>query len=428
MRRAVRVGQPERWRPFADVLILGEAERTWPAFIGDFITGAYEDTYRQEERLPLDVSPLPDYGGYSRHAIRSHYAGVVQTSRGCPFDCDFCDAVIFLGRRQRYKPVEGILRELDQLRRMGFRFVVLADDNFSAGRKKAREILRALRDWNVRQRSPALFFTQVSTDTVQDEAFLDLAAEAGLNRVLVGIESPDPDSLREAHKTPNLKRDLAEDVRAFHQHGIVVVGTSILGFDHDTLSSFRAHFDFHMQAGVVNPQPYPLQAPDGTRLKERMLREGRYLDDDGEAWEPGEVNLYNTFSVVPKQMSVEQLKQGTLWLIRELYRPENVVARLARFFEQFEASPKRDKLRIPKQGTDRASLEILGRILRYTVAHADAAERKAVQEVVRLARLSSHPQSYGIGISAFLLMKNVHGILRRIEPDIEDIPCPDGGG
>ena len=181
---------PERWRPFADVLVIGEAERIWPRFLADFLAGRHGCEYREAERFDLAITPAPDYSGYSRRAKGTYYGGIVQTSRGCPFDCEFCDVIVFVGRKMRYKPVELIIEEVDALKGMGMKFAVLADDNFSAGRRKAKEILEALCRWNRKQRDPMSFVTQLSIEISDDAAFLELAAEAGLNRVLVGIESP----------------------------------------------------------------------------------------------------------------------------------------------------------------------------------------------------------------------------------------------
>ena len=405
---------PERWRPFSDVLIIGEAERTWPRFVADFEAGDYQSEYRETEPPRLELSPVPDYSGFSTAALRSHYSGIVQTSRGCPFDCEFCDVIGYLGRHQRYKPADKVVQEVDQLKRLGMNVIVLADDNFAGNRRRARETLTALRDWNNAQRSPVVFFTQLSVDTVKDDEFLALAAQAGLNRVLVGIESPDQASLKEAGKTPNLGRDMSADIRKFHEHGIVVIGTSILGFDNDTTESFRQHFDFHMNAGVMTPQPYPLQAPDGTRLKQRMIREGRYIDNSADDRFPELVNLYNTFTLVPGQMTTGQLQEGMLWLIGELYHPGNVALRVQRFFDQFEQSPLRGKLKIPRPRPDRFSLGTATRVMKYAMLKAPAEERKALFAMLGAARRSCHPQSLLIAVSAFLLMKNVHGILEGV--------------
>jgi len=235
---------PDRWRSFCDVLIIGEAERIWPQFINDFLDGNHQSQYHETERFELSHCRLPDYSGFDRRLVGSYLCGLLQTSRGCPFDCEFCSAVIYSGKTMRYKSIDLIIEELEQLQRLGIEFVALADDNFSANRKKSKAILRALREWNCQQRRTVTFFAQLSIDTAKDEEFLELATEAGLNRVLIGIESPNSDTLREARKFQNVRTSMREGIKRFHEHGIVISGTSIVGFDNDSISTFQQHFDF----------------------------------------------------------------------------------------------------------------------------------------------------------------------------------------
>jgi len=402
---------PERWRSFSDVLILGEAEHTWREFLADFEAGRHRDEYRATERPPLADSPLPDYTGFSPRTVSSHFAGIVQTSRGCPHNCEFCDVIVYLGRRMRHKPVDAVVAEVEQLKTMGFPTIVLADDNFSGNRPRARKLLEALREWNGQQRSPIVFFTQLAIDVAEDDDFLRLAAEAGLTRVLVGIESPNPDSLREAGKSTNLGKDLVAAVRRFHEHGIVVISTAIVGFDHDTKDAFDQQFEYHMDAGIITPQVYPLQAPDGTPLKARLEKEGRYLDDSNPGLPPEQVNLYNTLTIEPANMTVEELRDGLLDLLARLYEPENLVHRVGRYFAQFEGSPVRKQLSIPRPGLNASGLFTLGKLVRYAALTAPRQERRALKELVKQVRRSSHPQAALIAASAFLMMKNVHGIV-----------------
>ena len=407
---------PDRWRPFADVLIIGEAERVWPEFIADYMAGCAKSEYRETERLDLSISRVPDYSGYSEFSKRRYLGGIVQTSRGCPFDCEFCQVIVYMGRKMRFKPVEVIIGEVEQMRKMGMKVVFLADDNFYAGRGHSKEILRALREWNLRQRKPLAFVTQASIDMADDEEFLQLATEAGLNRVMVGIESPNTESLREVHKVQNLRSNVIGDLKRFSEYGILVLATTMIGFDHDDLSVFQQQFDFFMRTGVVIAQPFPLHAMDGTPLKERMVKEGRYLN-----WNPFEererIYNFNIYTMRPKQMTVTQLRQGILWLVKNLYEPENVVPRLREFFEAFEKSPQKKRLRISSRGIDRESLGVLGRLLRYALTQAPSEERSSLREMMRLAARSSHPQRFEIAITSFLGAKSMKDILLQIDPD-----------
>jgi len=406
---------PERWRPFATTLIIGEAERTWPQFLKDFCENNIKKEYRETERFDLSISPVPDFSAFPKSLRKKYLGGIVQTSRGCPFNCEFCDVVHFMGRKKRYKPIDTILKELDGMAKMGqTRSILLADDNFSADADKAKEILRALRDWNRARSRKVPFITMVSIDIAQDDEFLRLAAEAGLTRIFVGIETPNTESLQESRKFHNIGRNIMEDIRNFYRHGILLLGGCMVGFDHDDISIFKRQFDFFMESGIPGVHALPVQAADGTQLKERMIREGRYID-----WEkkgnPGEheINELNTLTFVPKQMTLDQLREGSYWLLWELYKPGNFVKRFEIFFECFEKSDKKAGLAIPKTYIDLEGIGIVVRILKYLLFRATKEERWAFKKMYEIARRSSHPQRYGIFIENFLTLKNTTCILMK---------------
>lgn len=417
---------PERWRSFADVLIIGEAERIWPQFMADFLSGKYESEYRELERFDISISPVPDYSSFSKANLKRILGGVVQTSRGCPYECEFCDVIVYVGRKMRYKPVEQVVIEVEQMYEMGMRVVLLADDNFSAGIKNAKKILRALRDWNREKKKPMSFVTQLSIDIAKDDEFLELAAEAGLNRVFIGIETPNEESLKEVKKFQNLKSDLNEDVKKFHQHGILVLSGCVVGFDHDDLTIFQKQFDFFMKAGIPNTHVYPLTAGDGTPLKERMIKEGRYLDEYVDpSLDQSFVNQLNTLTIMPKQLTLKQLQQGIYWLLWEFYKMENLMERFRIFFENYKNSPKLNKLVIPKSKLDMESLVIVWKILKYYVTKAPAVERKVLKQIFNYARKSGHPQRFEIVVGAFLTAKNIQVMLQKQHPGIENIKYPE---
>lgn len=240
---------------------------------------------------------------------------------------------------------------------------------------------------------------------------------------VVGIESTNVESLREADKVPNVETDLLEALKRFHQHGITVCTTSIVGFDHDDLSVFQEQFDFFTQAGVVTPFTFPIQAHDGSRLKDRAVKEGRYIGvpfiADGTA-----STMFDVFTMRPKQMSIEELGQGVCWLRWELYKPEHVARRARTFFEHFENSPKRKKLRIPKAHKSWEALKTFAGVLKYCLTKSPKEERRAFLQMLGYAKRSSHPQGYGMAMGKFMLMKDMHAYLRALHPDIDKIRYP----
>jgi radical SAM superfamily enzyme YgiQ (UPF0313 family) len=423
---------PERWKPFADVLIIGEAERIWPQFVDDYLGGSYKEEYRETERFDLSISPLPDYSGYSKKSLKKFMGGIVQASRGCPYDCDFCDVITYNGRTMRYKPVGKILQEVEQLYMLKqTRVIFLADDNFPADRKKAKAILRAFGDFNGKHRRKLTFYTQLSIDAAEDEEFLELSAEAGLIRCFVGIETPNVDSLKECNKHQNVRTDMLKGIKTFHEHGIFLFGGCMVGFDSDDLTIFQRQYDFFMKTGIFNVHVFPVQASDGSRLKKRMMKEGRYLDwEETFRTDPGNKNknVINTFTIVPKQMTLEQLKQGVRWLMWNLYKPDKFARRFISFFEDYEASPHKKEISIPRSHIDIDGLKIARRLLTHLLFRESAAGRRAFRRMFECARKSCHPHRFVILAESFLRLKNVHDILSRENPGIDEVQYPSQQG
>jgi radical SAM superfamily enzyme YgiQ (UPF0313 family) len=276
----------------------------------------------------LDLSPPPRWEPYQND--RSLTAAL-QTSRGCPFDCEFCDVIQYLGRRQRHKPIARVLREIDNLYRLGYRSVFLADDNFTVVRQRAKELLAALKEWNERQVNGKVSFqTQLSIDAARDDELLRMCAEAGLLHVFIGIETPNEASLRESKKPQNTGIDLVEQVGRFFHHGIMVIGGMIVGFDSDGLDIFERQYDFAMSAAIPILTLGALVAPAATPLHERMRAEGRLTGDGSEiAAAPWATNI------LPKQMSREELFEGIRWLANRLYEPSAFAARVLDFIDRF---------------------------------------------------------------------------------------------
>lgn len=309
---------PDTVRPHADVLFTGEAEHTWPAFLADWQAGSWRDHYEAGGTVGIDESPLPDL---SVLAPGAYWIGVVQTSRGCPYQCEFCDVIVYLGRRQRHKAPDRVVTELDRLYAAGYRSVFLSDDNLTSYPHRAARIMEAVRDWNRGLDEPVYLATQLSIEVTEHPELLALCADAGLRHAFVGLETPSPDALREVKKGQNLRADLVEGVHTLHRHGIMVNGGVITGFDADTLDSFRLVYDFVQDAGFPMVNVNMLHAPEGTPLEARLRADGRLFEGYSE------VGAFDT-NVVPLQMSLAELQAGTQWLLNKLYSPGALLARV----------------------------------------------------------------------------------------------------
>jgi len=309
-----------------DVLVRGEIEEIADELFSDLRTGSWKDEY-VGTRPSLDLCPPPRWDLYPHDRA---LLGAVQTSRGCPFECEFCDVIQYLGRRQRHKPIADVLRELDELYRLGFRSAFLADDNFTAARQRAKELLVALREWNDRQEQGKFTFSiQLSIDTAKDEELVRLCAEAGLIQLFVGIETPNEKSLREAKKPQNLGVNLAELVRKFYEYGLTVIAGMIVGFDHDGADIFARQYEFLTAAALPVVTLGALVAPAATPLHDRLRADGRLRSDGSEvAAMPWSTNI------IPARMTRYDLLRGIRWLVNKLYAPAAFADRVLRYIER----------------------------------------------------------------------------------------------
>jgi radical SAM superfamily enzyme YgiQ (UPF0313 family) len=321
---------PEEVREHCDILVRGEIEEIAPEIFADIDAGKWKPEY-QGGKPDLSRSPLPRWDLYP-HGRRA-FSGVIQTSRGCPFECEFCDVIQYAGRKQRHKPVAQILAELDLLARLGYRSVFLADDNFTVYRKHAKEILTALRDWNrAHPETLVNFATQVSIDAARDEELLELLAAANVRQVFVGIETPNEASLAETHKRQNLHVDLAGEVEKILNHGVSIISGGIVGFDSDGPDIFDIQQRFIERLPVPIVTIGALVAPPATPLYARMEREGRLLG----AKDLGAGDFVHT-NIIPKRMSQAELMAGIKRLCREIYSPEAFERRLWNVFRSYRS-------------------------------------------------------------------------------------------
>lgn len=320
---------PEVVRPHCDVLVEGEIEAIYEQLFADLASGTWKSSYRGNKPA-LTTRILPRWDLYRNERALT---GTLQSSRGCPFDCEFCDVIEYLGRKQRHKPVADVLAELDVLHEAGYRSVFLADDNFTAYRARARELLEGLRQWNT-ARVPGdgiHFITQVSIDASRDPELLSACADAGLLHVFIGIETPNKDSLLISGKRQNLRDDLTSQIEQFVRHGIVVDGGMIVGFDGDRADIFQCQYDFAMETPVPIYSLGALVAPAATRLHERLSKEKRLVEGGPEIAEVA-ATPWST-NIEPLHMNRDELFQGIRWLCNAIYRPEAFAKRVHRMID-----------------------------------------------------------------------------------------------
>jgi radical SAM superfamily enzyme YgiQ (UPF0313 family) len=320
-----------------DVIFIGEAEQTWPQFLLDWEHDSHAARYEQATRTDLALLPTPRF---ERMKMREYVFGSVQFSRGCPFRCEFCDIIVTFGRRPRLKTSTQILSELDALRSQGMRMVFSVDDNFVGNKRAIRPILYDLIAWQSANGYAMAFFTEASLDLAEDTDLMRLMTEANITSVFVGIESPNSQSLLETRKTQNIhkNRSMLERVHAIQKAGMEVWCGMILGFDHDDSSVFAAHETFLKEARIVHAMLGMLYAIPKTPLYTRLSGEGRLDPLDG--------SPFGT-NVIPKMINREELREGYVRLLNDLYDPVAYFSRASSLYlsREFRLGGARERWR-----------------------------------------------------------------------------------
>jgi len=317
-----------------DYLILNEAEITFPHFLEDLNEGNPKHKYTSDDWADITSTPLPQWDLVS---MNNYTSMNLQYSRGCPFDCDFCDITVLYGRKPRTKTKDQVIAELDALYFTGWRGpVFFVDDNFIGNKAKLKkEILPAITKWMTKRKNPFYLNTEASINLADDETLMLQMAKAGFEAVFIGIESPNEKSLIECHKSQNTNRDLIASVKKIQQFGLEVQGGFIVGFDNDHPQIFEELTNFIQESGIVTAMVGLLNAPKGTKLEKRLIEEGRMLNDfTGN-------NTDFTINFIP-MMDSEILSDGYKSILKTIYSPKYFYKRVMRFMKDFE--PKKKKV------------------------------------------------------------------------------------
>lgn len=315
--------------------VLGEAEEIMPQLVADLRAGTVQRLYRAAGFPRLEQTPIPRY---DLVRLRNYVTMAAQFSRGCPYDCEFCDIIVMNGRVPRTKTPAQFVAELEALRRHGWKdMVFVVDDNFIGNRPRTKALLRAMIEWRERTRPDMGFLTEASINLADDAELRDLMVAAGFRKVFVGIETPSAAALEECRKLQNTGRDLGAAVRTLQASGLEVMGGFIVGFDSDTGDIFKQQFDFIQHSGVATAMVGLLTALPQTRLYQRLKREGRLL---------AESTGNNTMAALnfrPK-LNREYLENGYRELMRRLYEPRNYYRRIRVFLENYQGGSARLRL------------------------------------------------------------------------------------
>ncbi len=314
-----------------DVKFIGEVETTWPQFLGDYVHGKPTES-RYEQLRPTDMTKVPR-PRYDRLKVERYATGALQYSRGCPFECEFCDIIVIFGRKPRVKDPDQLVSELDDMRRAGFHSVFIVDDNFIGNKKKAKALLVKLIPWMEQHNYPLHLTTEASIDLANDPELLELMYRANFRSVFIGIETPRLASLNETKKFQNVRGDTLEAKLArVRNAGLDVNAGFIVGFDNDDKEIFADQFRFIQENGITLAMVGMLQAIPRTPLYARLQREGRLIEEDPNC------------NFVPKQMSRDELRPGYWDLVKRLYTPEAFFDRYFKVYESPEYLQRRAEI------------------------------------------------------------------------------------
>jgi len=314
-----------------DYFILNEAEITLPLFINDLKQNKARKVYTSTERPDIRSTPIPSWDLIN---FSDYSTMLVQYSRGCPFNCDFCDIIIMNGRVPRTKTPEQVIREFQILYDKGWRDgVFIVDDNFIGNKSNVKEMLPSIIEWQKNRNYPFKLLTEASTNLADDDELMQLMVNANFEKIFLGIETPDTESLKECGKFQNVKRNLVDTIKKIHRKGMQVMGGFIVGFDNDKENIFDRQIKLIQESGVVTAMVGVLTALPETKLWKRLKGEGRILKETSGGNTDGNINF------IPI-MGKEKLIKGYKKILSTIYSPKEYYKRIAKFIQDYNPVAK----------------------------------------------------------------------------------------
>jgi radical SAM superfamily enzyme YgiQ (UPF0313 family) len=406
---------PERFTDGTfDVVFDGETEITWPEFCRDLLAGAPKPVYKQAGNVDMRLSPVPRFDLIRKGDYLYYF---VQTTRGCPFACEFCDIIITDGRVPRLKSIPQVLKEIETIAALGGKYVSFSDANLVGNQKFAEQLLEAIGDFGRKNRYPIQFSAEMTITVAERPRLLELLREANFTSIFVGIESPRVDSLMETKKRQNAHRPLLDSIRLIQSHNLMIVAGMIVGFDHDDHRIFEEQFDFLMEAGIPFTTCGVLTAIEKTPLHARFQKEGRLLPyDSATVLGHGAADL----NFVPKLMTVDEVQRGYNWLIRSLYRYDNYGARVVRAFRPFQPRPEREQRTTGRFDWDLARIAL--KVVRHFLLTTDRVRRRTFIRTAREAMGGRwSPERLVDAISYLIAHKHFHEYVTEVHGDPETV-------
>ncbi len=359
-----------------DVVFHGEAEETWPLFLEEFKAGNWQRIYKNVSKPDMTKVPVPRWE-LIKDDIGLYNSVSIQTTRGCPFDCSFCDVIYTYGRKARSKSMGQVLDELKKLNKLNVQTVFIADDNFSGDVKYTKELLRRFIELNNSFEKPMAFFTQLDITIANDDELLKLLADSNFYTLMIGVESVNSESLKDMNKKQNLGISAVEAIKKIQSYGMVVLTHMIIGADSDDDNTFQKTADFVREANIVFHICHPLAAPPGTRLWYDLKRQGRIIT--AEHTENSDKMDIIT-NIVPKNFTRIQLLEGLGSYWEDINQTEKFVERALGYLNGIKYMPRFKKAGLKDLWKMR---KLLKGVFKFYFFTADKVHKKGFLTMIR---------------------------------------------